>query len=42
MENEADDILLSFSLSHDQLKQYDAVRNKFEIHLIAKRNVTFE
>ena len=39
---EADDILLSSNLSHDELKQYDAVKNKFEDHFIAKRKVLYE
>ena len=42
MRDEADDILLSFKLSHDELKQYDAVKNKFENHFIAKRNEIYE
>ena len=29
MGDEADDILLSFNLIHDELKHYDAVENKF-------------
>ena len=40
--DEADHILLSFKLSHEELKQYDAVKNKFENYFIAKRNIIYE
>jgi len=42
MGDEADDILLSFNLTPDEMKQYDVVKNKFENHFIAKRNVIYE
>ena len=40
MGDETDDILLSFNLSPEDLQQYDVVKNRFENHFIAKRNVT--
>ena len=42
MEDEADDILLSFNLSPEDLQRYDVVKNRFENHFIAKRNVIYE
>ena len=42
MGDEADDILLSFNLTPDEMKQYNVVKNKFENHFIAKRNVIYE
>ena len=40
--DEADDIITSFGLSEPEMKSYETVRNKFENHFIAKRNVIFE
>ena len=42
MGDEADDILLSFNLSPEGLQRYDVVKNRFENHFIAKRNVMYE
>ena len=42
MGDEADDILLSFNLSPEDLQRYDVVKNRFENHFIAKRNVIYE
>ena len=42
MGDEADDILLSFNLSAEDLKRYETVKNKFENHFIAKRNIIYE
>ena len=42
MGDEADDILLSFNLSAEDLKRYEVVKSKFENHFIAKRNVIYE
>ena len=41
MGDEADDTLLSFNQSHDEWKQYDAVKNRFEktFHRQTKRNL---
>ena len=38
----ADDIITSFGLSELEMKGYETVRNKFENHFVAKRNVIFE
>lgn len=38
----ADDILFSFSLSHDEKKNYDTVVEKFERHFVRKSDVIFE
>lgn len=42
MGDEADDIITSFGLSEPEMKSYETVRNKFENHFIAKRNVIFK
>ena len=42
MGDEADDILLSFNLSEEDLKRYEVVKSKFENHFITKRNVIYE
>ncbi|CAB3990219.1 Hypothetical predicted protein [Paramuricea clavata] len=42
MGDEADDIITSFGLSEQEIKSYETVRDKFENHYIAKRNVIFE
>ena len=42
MGDKADDILLLFNLTADEMKQYDVVKNKFEKHFIAKQNVIYE
>ena len=42
MGDEADDILLSFNLSPEDLQRYDVVKNRFENHFIAKRNVIYD
>ena len=42
MGDEADDILLSFNLNAEELRSYEAVKNAFEHHFIAKRNVIYE
>ena len=42
MGDEGDDILLSFNLSPEDLQRYDVVKNRFENHFIAKRNVIYE
>ena len=42
MGDEADDIITSFGLSEQEMKSYETVRNRFENHFIAKRNVIFE
>ena len=38
MEDEAEDILDSFTLSDDDWKSYTTVRNKFEAYFVKKRN----
>ena len=38
----ADDILRSFKLSADDSKKYSVVNEKFEGHLVKRRNVIFE
>ena len=40
--DEADDIITSFGLSEQEMKSYETVRNRFENHFIAKRNVIFK
>ena len=42
MGDEADDIITSFDLNEVDMKSYETVKNKFETHFIAKRNVIFE
>ena len=42
MGDEADDILWSFSLSDDDQKKYDIVKQTFENHFVKRRNVIFE
>ena len=42
MDDEADDIITSFDLNEVDMKSYETVKNKFETHFIAKRNVIFE
>ncbi|CAB4024099.1 Transposon Tf2-6 poly [Paramuricea clavata] len=42
MGDEADDIITSLGLSEQEMKSYETVRDKFENHFIAKRNVIFE
>ena len=42
MGDEADDIITSFDLNEVDMKSYETVKNKFESHFIAKRNVIFE
>ena len=42
MGDEADDIIASFGLSEQVMKSYETVRNRFENHFIAQRNVIFE
>ena len=42
MGDKADDILLFFNLTADEMNQYDVVKNKFEKHFIAKQNVIYE
>ena len=42
MGDEADEIITSFGLSEQEMKSYETVRDKFENHFIAKRNVIFE
>ena len=42
MGDEADDIITSFGLSEQEMKSYETVRNRFENHFIAKRNVIFK
>ena len=38
----ADDIMVSFGLTADDVKQYELVKNRFESHFIVKRNMIFE
>ena len=42
MGDKADDILTSFSLTEDQAKRYDTVKDKFDKHFIPQRNIIFE
>ena len=42
MGDEADNIITSFGLSEQEMKSFKTVRNKFEDHFVAKRNVIFE
>ena len=42
MGDEADDIVTSFNLSQEEMNSYETVKNKFEGHFIAKRNIIFE
>ena len=42
MGDEADDILRSFTLSADDMKKYDVVKDKFDHHFVKKRNIIFE
>ena len=39
---QADDILMSFSLSADDQKKYSTVNDKFENHFVKKCNIIFE
>ena len=39
MGDEAEDTLDSFRLSDDERKSYSTVRDKFEVHLVKKRNI---
>ena len=42
MEDQAEDILRSFSLTEDQRGKYDVVKEKLEKHFLKCRNVIFE
>ena len=42
MGDETDNILLLFNLNVEDLKRYETVKNKFENHFIAKRNIIYE
>ena len=42
MGDQADDILISFSLSEDDKKKYEIVKGKFESHFVKRRNTIFE
>ena len=42
MEDEAEDFLKSFRLSHDEQKLYITVGSKFESYFVKKRNTVFE
>jgi len=42
MEDKADDILLSFNLSEEDLKSYKTIKEKFDAHFIQRRNIIFE
>ena len=42
MGDKADDILQSFTLSDEDLKKYDTVKQKFDSHFVKRRNVIFE
>ena len=40
--DEADDIVTAFNPSQEEMNSYETVKNKFEGHFIAKRNIIFE
>ena len=42
MGDQADDILRSFKLSEAQSKSYEVVREKFNSHFVAQRNIIYE
>ena len=42
MGDQADDILRSFKLSEAQSKSYEVVREKFNSHFVARRNIIYE
>ena len=42
MSEEADDIMVSFGLTADDVKQYELVKNRFESHFIVKRKIIFD
>ena len=39
MGDKADDVLRSFTLSADDMKKYDVVKEKFDHHFVKKRNI---
>ena len=42
MGKQADDVFQSFSLSVDQMKNYNTVKNKFKSHFVIRKNTIFE
>ena len=42
MGEEADDIVMSFRLTTEEVKQHNVVKGKFEAHFAVKRNLIFE
>lgn len=42
MGEEADDIVMAFGLTAEEVKQSYAVKGKFKAHFVVKRNVIFE
>ena len=42
MDDEADDILRSFTLTEENAQVYAIVKGKFESHFVKRRNVIFE
>ena len=40
--DKAEDILSSFNLKEDELKDYDTVRRKFESYFVKRRNTIYE
>ena len=42
MGKQADDVFQSFSLSLDQMKNYNTVKNKFKSHFVISKNTIFE
>ena len=42
MDDQVDDVLISFELTQEQEKSFEEVKEKFENYFIVKRNVIFE
>ena len=41
MGDQADDILMSFKLSSEEMKNYDTIEKKFDSHFVPQHNVIF-
>ena len=42
MGDQADDILMLFKLSSEEMKNYDTIEKKFDSHFVPQHNVIFE